>query len=250
MRTSSLLHPVMRIAFIPEHGTLDRGSEQCLPSSADDHREFKTASSLFRGLKESRWNLVVAGWDLPDVKGDDLLRWMRATFSDSPPVVFLTSHDAAVDIVNSLEQGAVDYILAPVEPLVLRARLGAILRLLSSAHDGPVREGEEDRYQDTPPTVRFGRYVFHQRHHYVDIQGEKVMLRPKEYALAMLLFENIGKTLSRESIHMKLWETMDNFPTRTLDTHLSRLRAKLKLVGGNGFDISQIRGVGYRLESC
>ncbi|CAB3804272.1 hypothetical protein LMG28614_05994 [Paraburkholderia ultramafica] len=236
----------MRIAFCPESGTLKRGDTSHVPPDVTHYQEFRTVTSLFRALKDSEWDLIVAGWNLRDIEGRDFLRWIRATFPTPPSIVFLTAHNASEDIVAALDCGAIDYILTPIPTPVLQARLNAILRLVASSSKRATQTVPVD---DHHSTMRFGQYVLHRRHHYVDIRDKRIMLRPKEYALALLLFQNVGRPITREHLHEALWGTLENFPTRTLDTHLSRLRAKLQLMQCNGFEIKQIRGVGYRMDS-
>lgn len=237
----------MRIAFCPERGTLKRGDTAHVPPNIQSYQEFRTAASLFRALKASDWDLAVVGWDLPDIRGADMLRWARATFPVLPPIVFLTRHAEPADIIFALDNGAVEYILAPVSASVLRARLDAILRI-TTAVDKPSDQalGRESPQHD----VQFGQYIFHRRHHYVDIREKRINLRPKEYILALLLFRNIGMAVSRELLHEAIWGTLENFPTRALDAHICRLRVQLQLVQENGFEIRQIRGVGYRMDVC
>lgn len=216
-----------------------------MPLCTGSHHEFGTAGSLLHALRDATWDLVVLGWNLGDIKGRDMLRLARETVAALPPVVFLTAHDAPEDIVAALDEGAIDYILAPISAAVLRARLDAILRLITrerASSRPPVRVGDSS-------TICFGNYVFHRRDHYVDIRGRRIVLRPKEYALAMLLFENIGTPVPREYLHEALWGTLENFPSRALDTHVSRLRAKLSLAEDNGFKIKPIHRYGYRMDS-
>lgn len=236
----------MKIAFYTEPGTVKRGDNTHLPPGTECHKEFRTVGSLCRALRNSEWDLIVVGWNLHDVQGSDLLRTVLASFPTRPAVVFLTAHDTPEDIVEVLNGGATDYILAPISAAVLQARLAAIFRLV-----GP----KVERQPATVPTdehsrVHFGEYVFHRRHHYVDIRGKRIALRPKEYILAQLLFQNIGTAITREQLHWALWGNMESFPSRTLDTHLSRLRTKLQLGRDSGLEIKQIRRIGYRLVCC
>ncbi|CAE6767563.1 Sensory transduction protein regX3 [Paraburkholderia aspalathi] len=237
----------MKIALCPEQGTLTRKAAEYLPSGVEHYQFFMTPASLFRALKEFHWDLVIVGWNFRDLRGSDLMRWFRATFPELPRIIFVTKNQEAESIIGALDGGAIDYIFAPIPSAVLRARLDAISRRFQLQTPQKVGPSASESPQST---LQFGLYVFHQRHHFVDIRDKRIVLRPKEYALALLLFKNRGRAISREVLHEALWGNLDNFPTRTLDTHLSRLRAKLNIVKDNGFEIKQIRGVGYRMDAC
>ncbi|MCI0146688.1 response regulator transcription factor [Paraburkholderia sediminicola] len=237
----------MKIALCPEQGTLTRKAAEYLPSGVEHYQFFMTPASLFRALKEFHWDLVIVGWNFRDLQGLDLMRWFRATFPELPKIIVVTKNQEAESIIGALDGGAIDYIFAPIPSPVLRARLDAISRCLQLQTLQKLGPSVSESPQST---LQFGLYVFHRRHHFVDIRDKRIVLRPKEYVLALLLFQNLGRAISREVLHEALWGNLDNFPTRTLDTHLSRLRAKLNIVKDNGFEIKQIRGVGYRMDAC
>ncbi|WP_345817820.1 response regulator transcription factor (plasmid) [Paraburkholderia sp. PREW-6R] len=236
----------MRIAFCTERGIVKRGDTAHIPSRIQDYHEFRTVASLFRALKVSTWDVVIVGWNLPGINGRDVLQRVRAMFPVIPRLVFLTEHAEAADIVYALENGAADYIIAPLPPAVLRARLDAHLRAqIVSRKSGDLPLTLPD---DSDLDMQLGGYVFNQRRQYVDICGQRIYLRPKEYVLALLLFRSPGRVIARECLHEALWGTLKNFPSRALDVHICRLRNTLQRAQGNDAEIVQVRGVGYRVD--
>jgi DNA-binding response OmpR family regulator len=96
---------------------------------------------------------------------------------------------------------------------------------------------------------QFGPYKFDTRADTVELDGQVVALTAKEFALALLLFRNMHRALSRAYIFEALWGRNPDLPTRTLDAHISNIRTKLNLRPGNGFKLVPIYAYGYRLEA-
>ncbi|MFM7341444.1 MAG: helix-turn-helix domain-containing protein, partial [Betaproteobacteria bacterium] len=94
-----------------------------------------------------------------------------------------------------------------------------------------------------------GDYVFDQKAKTLTIKGELIELKHREYELAYLLFSRLGELLSRKYLQESVWGGQADAVSRTLDTHISRLRVKLDLRPENGFRLSSVYSLGYRLES-
>ncbi len=123
----------------------------------------------------------------------------------------------------------------PVQPAILRARVEALLR---RAYPAPAVEGPEV----------FGRYVFESQLQSVRAGDEAVALTAKEFQLALALFRNLSRALSRGYLLEAVWGKNPDLATRTLDAHISRIRLKLNLRPRNGFRLSTVYSYGYRLE--
>jgi DNA-binding response OmpR family regulator len=139
-------------------------------------------------------------------------------------------------ITDALNAGADDYITKPEERSVIAARVTAWLR-----------EAETIGAFDTE--VTYGPYHMHRLDNTVTIGDKTVDLTAKEFELAELFFSNSNRTLSREFLMQTIWRTTATLATRTLDMHISRVRAKLQLQPENGFRIFTVFGYGYRLET-
>lgn len=126
------------------------------------------------------------------------------------------------------------------KPLRRHALTARVTLLLQRAYPG----------HDERSIQQFGDYVFESPAHVVRHAGAITTLTQKEFALAALLFGNLGRPLSRAYLQESIWGTEDEneLPTRTIDTHISRVRNKLQLKPEHGFRLSTVYGYGYQLE--
>ena len=173
---------------------------------------------------------VVLDLSLPDIDGLDICRQLR-TKSDTP-VLMLTARGDAMDRIVGLEIGADDYLPKPFQPRELLARLRAILRRRTS--------GSSD---DRP--LRFGRLEIDRGAHTLRVDGEARTLTGYQFALLVAMAENAGRVLSREALmDMVKGETLEAFD-RTIDVHVSRIRAAIEDDARHPRRIITVRGSGY-----
>lgn len=203
----------------------------------NDHhcKLFKTGESFIFGVTHDSFDLLIIDWQLPDIQGIDALRQIRRHLEWRVPVLFLTQRDAEEDIVNALEAGADDYMVKPAREGELIARLGALLR----------------RSQQQPPEIEncsYGPFEVNQLKRSISLNGEDLTLTDKDFDLTTFLFANKGRLLSRKYLLERVWGVNCEINTRTVDTHMSRLRRKLGIRPENGFRIKTIYQHGYRLE--
>jgi len=194
---------------------------------------FGTAAAYIEGLKRQRFDLLLIDWMLPDGTGADLLRWVRANLGWEVPVLVLTSRDDEDTVVAALHSGADDYVVKPPKPLELLARIAALGRRMRSGG---------------LPVLRLGMFEIDIQRQRLALDGEPVVLTQKEFDLSAYLFQNPGKLLSRDHLLRKIWGLNADVDTRTVDTHVSRLRKKLGLDGRKGWKLVPVYGVGYRFE--
>ncbi len=197
---------------------------------------FKTGESFTTALRQHRnYDLFILDWMLPDTSGIDVLKWVREEHCQTTPIIFVTARDSEQDIVNALQTGADDYMIKPVKQMELIARINAAGRRANIGDAG----GE---------VLEIGpfRIVFSERA--IHFGDETIELTQKEFALAVFLLRNNGKLLSRGFILEKVWNMPPGINTRTVDTHISRLRNKLHLTPEYGWRLSAIYQHGYRLE--
>ena len=179
-----------------------------------------------------RPDLVLLDLMLPDISGLEVIRMLRsAPHQNRTAVMMLTAKGAEADRVQGFEVGADDYVVKPFSVREVLLRVDAILRRLL---DAP---------KDDAPLVAGDIHVDPGRHE-VTVKGEPVLLTPLEFRLLNILLERPGRIQTREALLSDVWGIQAEIETRTVDTHIKRLRHKL---GSAGDLIETIRGVGYRL---
>jgi two-component system phosphate regulon response regulator PhoB len=177
-------------------------------------------------------DLVILDVMMPDLNGIQICRMLRADAKlKKVPVVFLTAKAEESDRIQGLEMGADDYICKPFSTKELVLRVQTILRRM--------REG----VVETPRMITAGLIVIDGERHTVTVAGEGIELTATEFKLLRLLMERRGRVQTREHLLINVWNYETEIETRTVDTHVRRLREKL---GGEAEWIETIRGVGYR----
>jgi two-component system response regulator RegX3 len=187
-------------------------------------------------------DLVLLDIMLPKLSGIDVCRAIRAR--SAVPIIMVTAKGTEIDTVVGLEVGADDYVSKPYRLRELVARMRAVLRRSPARRDGlPQVAGGEARgaIEVGDVTVDIDRRI-------VLVRGAEVQLRRKEFDLLLLLVENAGRVLTRDTLIDRVWGTDYVGDTKTLDVHIKRLRAHLEADRGVPTLITTIRGVGYRFE--
>ncbi len=176
-------------------------------------------------------DLLVLDLMMPDVAGTEICRQIRATPELSNlPIIMLTAKADELDRVVGFELGADDYVTKPFSPRELSLRVRAVLRRGSegSSDSKPLEHG--------PLRVDVGR-------HRCFVEGAEVDLTSKEFNLLSELMSRPGRVLTRDRLLELVWGSDITVTSRTIDTHLKRLREK---IGPAGDLIETVRGVGYR----
>lgn len=186
-------------------------------------------------------DLVILDVMMPDLNGIQICRMLRADPQlKKVPVIFLTAKTEEADRIQGLETGADDYICKPFSTKELMLRVQAIFRRL---HEGGGGE---------PKRLQAGEIILDVDRHEVSVHGTPVELTATEFKLLRLLMERRGRVQTREHLLINVWNYETEIETRTVDTHVRRLREKL---GTEADWIETIRGVGYRVaerkvEAC
>jgi two-component system phosphate regulon response regulator PhoB len=177
-------------------------------------------------------HLVILDLMLPGKDGYSVLKDMRRdSRTADTPVLMLTARAQTEDRIKGLESGADDYLTKPFSPKELVLRVQAILK----------------RRETRPGTVVFthGDLTFDKNNFKFHIKNERVDLTTTEFKLLLFLCERAGATQDRNELLRSIWEYSDAAHTRTLDTHMKRLRRKL---GEHASMVETVRGVGYRIS--
>ena len=181
-------------------------------------------------LRRETYDAVILDLMLPDGDGLDLCRRLRAT--TDVPILMLTARGEPMDRVVGLEVGADDYLAKPFEPRELQARLRAILRRKGAA----APRGE---------TLRFGRLEIDKGARVVRVDGEERPLTSYQFAILLVLAERAGRVLSRDALMDLLkGEKLEAFD-RSVDVHVSRIRAAIEDDAKKPRRILTVRGAGY-----
>ncbi|MDE3011375.1 MAG: response regulator transcription factor, partial [Pseudomonadota bacterium] len=166
---------------------------------------------------------------------DQVLEWVRANIQAPVPVMFMTARSDEQDIVTALQKGADDYLTKPLRKFELVARVNALERRSRQEYQQKeVIEVDQIRIDVAQRRVRCG--------------DRDVEMTLKEFDLTLFLFRHLGQLLSRGHILESIWGRSPDLNTRTVDTHISRIRNKLALTPESGLRLSSVYFYGYRLE--
>jgi two-component system, OmpR family, phosphate regulon response regulator PhoB len=194
------------------------------------------AADGISGLSEAKSlhpDLILLDLMLPGMMGTELCRLLKGSEQTAGiPVIMLTAKGEEIDRVVGFEMGADDYVVKPFSSRELMLRVRAVLR----------RNGDQAQRS---ATISIGDLVIDTQRHLVSVSGAEVVLTSTEYKLLMNLAERLGRVQSRELLLQNVWGYNYFGDTRTVDTHLTRLRTKL---GTAGELIKTVRGFGYKME--
>jgi DNA-binding response OmpR family regulator len=165
----------------------------------------------------------------------DLIRAVRKQASSTMPILLITGSAIEDDIIAALDAGANDYLFRPTRRRDLITR---VLVLLRRAYPS----------QADAEKLEIGPYVFEPRRGRLFGMGKPVDVTRKEFELALLFLRNLGRPLSRTLIVETVWAGNPLEISRTMDTHVSRVRSKLGLIPERGYRLSPVYGYGYRLD--
>lgn len=190
------------------------------------------AQAMSRLLSDGPPDLVLLDLMLPDISGLDVCRQMRGDDSLARvPVLMLTARGEEADRVSGFETGADDYVTKPFSVKELMLRVKALLR----------RAGEDAG----APVVEFGSLRVDREAHRVWVGGAEVALTVLEFGLLTTLLDRKDRVQTRDRLLNDVWDIHADVTTRTVDTHVKRLREKL---GEAGDYVETVRGVGYRFR--
>ncbi|HKZ17579.1 MAG TPA: response regulator transcription factor [Geobacteraceae bacterium] len=196
-----------------------------------------TAMDGTAGLESARNSLpdlILLDLMLPGITGIEICKILRRNEKTSKiPVIMLTAKSEEIDRVVGFEVGADDYVVKPFSNRELMLRVKAVLR-----------RGEQDKPSDK--VIRIGDLSIDTSRHQVTSAGEEVILTTTEFKLLINLAERLGRVQSRDVLLKNVWGYNYIGDTRTVDTHITRLRTKL---GEAGEMIKTIRGFGYKMEA-
>ncbi|MGN1055403.1 MAG: response regulator transcription factor [Comamonas sp.] len=225
----------MRIAVLDDDPLQLDMIEHVAQDMGHSCRLYLTGTACLQDLRRETFDMLIVDWELPDMSGPEVIRWARGHLEPSMPILFITHRSEEQDVVEGLNCGADDFMIKPLRVSELKARINALMRRAYP--------------QCTDDVQSFGPYTFTRSNLTVQFGAKEVVLTYREFALAMLLFQNVGRLLSRDHLREMVWGQNAEVLSRSLDTHVSRLRQVLQLRPGNAFSVGAVYGLGYRLDA-
>lgn len=196
---------------------------------------YANGEDALEGAKKNQYDLYVLDIMLPGMDGYELCRRIRS-FS-AAPVLFLSARDTELDKVVGLELGADDYLAKPFGVRELTARIHALLR-----------RGTGGDFPNATRTISASGIVLDEDAHTAKGDKGALDLTPREFELLASLMKNAGKVVSREDLLRDAWGWEYLTETKTVDTHIKRLRDKIEQAGYEPGLVETVRGYGYRFR--
>lgn len=189
--------------------------------------------------RQGRPDVILLDVMLPKMDGFEVCRTLRREMN--VPILMLTARDEEVDKIVGLEVGADDYMTKPFSMRELLARVKALLRRVRLIREEVAVQTNVDRLLLGDLTIDLSRGE-------VMREGQRLMLKPKEYELLVFMARHHGRVLSRDLILERVWGWDFAGGTRTVDVHVRWLRQKIEQDPANPTRIVTVRGLGYRFE--
>ena len=225
------VHP--RILIVEDEKDIVQVLEFALRQAGFETVSARDAGEAFARIREKPPDAVILDLMLPDMPGTEICRQLKAgPKTASLPVIMLTARSEEVDRVVGFELGADDYITKPFSVREVVLRVKAVLRRGTA----PL---------ETSPREQVGPVRVDGEAHRVFVEGQEVELTGLEFKLLETFMARVGRVQTREQLLRDVWDMSGDLQTRTVDTHVKRLREKL----GSGRDlIETVRGLGYRMS--
>jgi len=225
----------MRIAILEDDPSQTELLSHWFKSAGHHPHLFDHGAHLLRALEHEAFDVLLLDWNVPEMSGIDVLRHLRQRLQSAVPVMFSTARIREEDVVRALREGADGYVTKPVRRQELLARLESLA---------------QRRREPQPRSGVIELDVFR-----VDLEMRTILrddvalqLTAKDFDLAVLFLRNVGRLLSRGHLRETVWVSSHSVSSRTLDTHVSRVRGKLHLVPEYGWRLVAVYGYGYRLD--
>ena len=225
----------MRIAFLEDDPSQIELFSHWFELAGHHAHPFDRGGPLLRALEQESFDVLLLDWNVPEMSGIDVLRHLRQRLHSAMPVLFSTARSREEDVVRALREGADGYVTKPVRRLELLARRESLAQ-------------RRREWQQRTGVLELEQFR-------VDLETRTILrnnvplrLTAKDFDLSALFLRNIGRLLSRGHIREAVWNANQPVSSRTIDTHVSRVRNKLGLVRGQGWRLVAVYGYGYRLE--
>ena len=225
----------MEIAVLSDDTLQTAAMRQVLENAGHACHAYATGDGLLGWLRRETAHLLILDWRVRDASAGEVAAWAQQRPAPGLPLIGITNCAGGADIDAALAAGVADYLITPLRRGELLTRVQALLRRVYP-------------HQPAAPWIEFGEHAFERQGGRATVKGMAVSLTRKEFDLALLLFQHLGQPLSRATILDTVWPDNVEVPTRSLDTHVSRIRSKLGLRAEYGFHLAPVYSYGYLLE--
>ena len=216
-----------KLLLIEDNESILKGLTYSLEQEKFEVDVSKNVHNAKEKLDSNEYDLIILDIMLPDGNGFELCKYIKE--QKDTPIIILTAKDEEQDVVQGFNLGADDYVIKPFRTRELISRINNILR----------------RYNKEASKLQTGNIVIDVDASRVYINNEEVVFTALEYRILLLLFYNMGKTVTRDNILDKIWDIAGNYVNdNTLTVYIKRIRAKL----GENDVIKTIKGIGYRVD--
>ncbi|MCR8659031.1 response regulator transcription factor [Paenibacillus endoradicis] len=226
-----------KILVIEDEPTLSRLLSYNLIQEGYDTTVIDHGGDGLQAALQGNFDLIILDIMLPGMNGFEILNRLHQN-NVRTPVVILTARNAEEEVVQGLKHGADDYITKPFGVAELLARVSAVLRRTQNEDPKPLLSNEK--------VIQAGELSIYPEKYEVNVQGQPISLRPKEFEVLLYLVQRPGMVISRDDLMNVVWGFDYIGGQRTVDVHVSSLRKKLELEQ-QSVRIESIRGVGYKL---
>jgi two-component system alkaline phosphatase synthesis response regulator PhoP len=226
-----------KILVIEDEPTLSRLLSYNLTQEGYDTTVVEHGSEGLQTALQNKFDLIILDIMLPGMNGFEILNRLHQN-GVRTPVIILTARNAEEEVVQGLKHGADDYITKPFGVAELLARVSAVLRRTQNEVPKPNLSNEK--------VIHAGELSIYPEKYEVNVKGQPISLRPKEFEVLLYLVQRPGMVISRDDLMNVVWGFDYIGGQRTVDVHVSSLRKKLELEQ-QSVRIESIRGVGYKL---
>ncbi len=219
-----------RILIVEDEQDILSVLEYNLRQAGHDIVATRFGRDALRLVKDSHPDLILLDLMLPDLSGTEVCKQVKeAPATRAVPIVMLTARGEEIDRVVGFELGVDDYVVKPFSMRELLLRIQAILR--------------RDKVTESEAQIEFGVLRIDRQAHRVWVESTEIELTALEFRLLVTLYERRNRVQSRSALLDDVWGIQADITTRTVDTHVKRLREKLEAARGY---VETVRGVGYR----
>jgi len=224
---------ILNVAMMADYSEHTESVLDHIVSNGSQCTVYHSVAVLQEALYKATYDVILVDWDrCGSLDGNIFIDWVRNTHNSDVPVIVISASKCERTIVDALYSGADNFLVKPLRRNELLARLHALVRRVQPEH----------------AVFTYPPYSVDVSNREVRLDDEVVRLTHLEYELAVFLFRNLGRVLSRKQLLAAIWNMPNVLDTRTVDTHISHLRIKLKMRDTQRWVLASVYQRGYCLQ--